>query len=64
MSAGTRADVKLLPGADGAGNPSYNRVEFAARDAPPTPAQLERVLPAAKCLFPLGDEVEATSWGG
>jgi D-amino-acid dehydrogenase len=39
-------------------------VEFAARDAPPTPVQLERVLPAAKRLFPLGDRVEATPWMG
>jgi D-amino-acid dehydrogenase len=39
-------------------------VEFAARDAPPTPVQLERVLPAAKRLFPLGDGVEATPWMG
>jgi D-amino-acid dehydrogenase len=39
-------------------------VEFAARDAPPTPVQLERVLPVAKRLFPLGDGVEATPWMG
>ena len=38
--------------------------EFAARDAPPTPVQLERVLPAAKRLFPLGEPVEATPWMG
>ena len=29
-------------------------VEFAARDAPPTPVQLDRLLPAAHKLFPLG----------
>ncbi len=30
-------------------------VEFAARDARPTPVQLDRLLPAARELFPLGD---------
>ena len=39
-------------------------VEFAARDAPPTPVQLERLLPDAKALFPLGEPVEATPWMG
>jgi D-amino-acid dehydrogenase len=39
-------------------------VEFAARDAPPTPEQLERVLPAAESLFPLGEPVETTPWMG
>ena len=39
-------------------------VEFAARDAPPTPVQLERVMPAATALFPLGEPVEATPWMG
>jgi D-amino-acid dehydrogenase len=38
--------------------------EFAARDAPPTPVQLARVLPAAKSLFPLGQPVENTPWMG
>ena len=38
--------------------------EFAPRDAPPTPAQLERLLPAAKALFPLGEAVEAEPWMG
>ena len=38
--------------------------EFAARDAPPTPAQLDRLLPAARALFPLGDPVEAVPWLG
>ena len=35
-------------------------VEFAARDAAPTPVQLDRLQPAAKGLFPLGEPVEAT----
>jgi D-lysine oxidase len=39
-------------------------VEFAARDAPPTPVQLERVTPIARGLFPLGEGVEATPWMG
>jgi D-amino-acid dehydrogenase len=38
--------------------------EFAARDAPPTPAQLDRLLPAARALFPLGDPIEAVPWLG
>jgi D-amino-acid dehydrogenase len=39
-------------------------VEFAARDAPPTPVQLERLLPAARDLFPLGEAVEPQPWLG
>jgi D-amino-acid dehydrogenase len=39
-------------------------VEFAARDAPPTPVQFDRLLPAAKALFPLGEPVEASPWMG
>jgi D-amino-acid dehydrogenase len=38
--------------------------EFAARDAQPTPAQFSRLMPDARALFPLGDEVEATPWIG
>jgi D-amino-acid dehydrogenase len=38
--------------------------EFAARDAPPTPVQFDRLLPAAKKLFPLGEPVEAAPWMG
>ncbi len=38
--------------------------EFAARDAPPTPEQLDRLMPAANALFPLGEPVEATPWMG
>ena len=29
--------------------------EFAGRDAPPTPVQLDRLMPAARELFPLGE---------
>jgi D-amino-acid dehydrogenase len=39
-------------------------VEFARRDAPPTPIQLERALPRARALFPLGDPVDAKPWKG
>jgi D-amino-acid dehydrogenase len=38
--------------------------EFAHRDAPPTPVQLERLMPAARDLFPLGEPVEAEPWLG
>jgi len=39
-------------------------VEFARRDAPPTPVQLQRALPRAHALFPLGDAVDAKPWIG
>jgi D-amino-acid dehydrogenase len=39
-------------------------VEFARRDAPPTPIQLSRALPHAHALFPLGDPVDAKPWMG
>ena len=39
-------------------------VEFAARDAPPTPVQLARVTPRARQLLTLGDAVEAVPWMG
>jgi D-amino-acid dehydrogenase len=38
--------------------------EFAPRDAPPTPVQLDRVVPHFKTLFPLGEPVEAQPWLG
>jgi D-amino-acid dehydrogenase len=38
--------------------------EFADRDAPPTPVQLERVMPHAEALFPLGEPVEPRPWIG
>jgi len=38
--------------------------EFARRDAPPTPVQLDRALPLARALFPLGDAVDARPWMG
>ena len=38
--------------------------EFAVRDARPTPVQFERLLPAARALFPLGEPVETAPWMG
>lgn len=38
--------------------------EFAARDAPPTPVQLDRLMPKARELFPLGEPVEPEPWLG
>jgi D-amino-acid dehydrogenase len=38
--------------------------EFAALDAPPSPAQLTRVLPYARQLFPLDEATETTAWMG
>ena len=38
--------------------------EFARRDAPPTPIQLERVTPRAREIFPLGEKAESHSWLG
>jgi D-amino-acid dehydrogenase len=38
--------------------------EFAARDAPPTPVQFDRVLPKARELFALGEAVETKPWMG
>lgn len=38
--------------------------EFARRDAPPTPVQVEPVKRAARGLFPLGEQVETTPWMG
>ena len=38
--------------------------EFAARDAAPTPVQFDRLLPAARQLFDLGEPVEPQPWLG
>jgi D-amino-acid dehydrogenase len=38
--------------------------EFAARDAKPTPVQFDRLMPAARELFPLGEPVETQPWMG
>jgi D-lysine oxidase len=39
-------------------------VEFARRDAPATPVQVEQALPKARALFPLGEAVDAQPWKG
>ncbi|MBV9562519.1 MAG: FAD-dependent oxidoreductase [Bradyrhizobium sp.] len=39
-------------------------VEFARRDAPSTPRQIERALPRARGLFPLGEALEPKPWKG
>jgi D-amino-acid dehydrogenase len=39
-------------------------VEFAARDAAPTPVQFDRVMPKARELFPIGERAEARTWLG
>lgn len=38
--------------------------EFARRDAPPTPVQIDRALPLARDLFPLGAPVDDRPWMG
>lgn len=38
--------------------------EFAFRDSPKTPIQLERAEPIAKALFPLGERLNADPWMG
>jgi D-amino-acid dehydrogenase len=38
--------------------------EFAHRDAAPTPVQVERALPRAHRLFPLGEPVDTKAWMG
>jgi D-amino-acid dehydrogenase len=39
-------------------------VEFARRDAPDTPVQLERAETVARSLFPLGERVDHKPWRG
>lgn len=39
-------------------------VEFAARDAPPSPVQFDRIIPMARGLFPLGQRVDEKTWMG
>ncbi len=39
-------------------------IEFSAPDAPPTPVQLDSVLPLAREAFPAGGEVEPKPWLG
>ena len=39
-------------------------VEFAARDAAPSPEQFDRIMPRARELFPLGEPVDGKTWLG
>jgi len=39
-------------------------VEFARRDAPASPIQLQRALPRARQLFPLDEAIDAKAWVG
>ncbi|MGH6665051.1 MAG: NAD(P)/FAD-dependent oxidoreductase [Pseudolabrys sp.] len=38
--------------------------EFAARDAPPTSVQFDRLMPKARELFPLGERADDKTWLG
>ena len=38
--------------------------EFARRDFPPTPLQIEKTEPIARALFPLADRIDAKPWMG
>jgi D-amino-acid dehydrogenase len=38
--------------------------EFADRDAKPTPEQFDRLMPAARALYPLGEGIETQPWMG
>ncbi len=53
LLAPMRRGVRLTTGA-----------EFARPQASPTPVQLQRAEPLARSLFPLGDQVDETSWMG
>ncbi|MGE0675675.1 MAG: NAD(P)/FAD-dependent oxidoreductase [Pseudolabrys sp.] len=39
-------------------------VEFAARDAAPSPVQFDRIMPKARELFPLGERADDKTWLG
>ena len=39
-------------------------VEFAARDAAPTPVQIDRLMPALRGLFPIGARADDKTWLG
>jgi len=39
-------------------------VEFAARDAKPSPVQFDRLMPKARELFPLGERADQETWLG
>ena len=39
-------------------------VEFAARDAAPTPVQIDRLMPRLRSLFPIGERADDKTWMG
>jgi D-amino-acid dehydrogenase len=39
-------------------------IEFAPRDAAPTPVQFDRLMPQARALFPLGERAGEATWMG
>jgi D-amino-acid dehydrogenase len=39
-------------------------IEFAARDAAPSPVQFDRIMPKARELFPLGERADDKTWLG
>jgi D-amino-acid dehydrogenase len=39
-------------------------VEFAARDAAPTPVQIDRLMPRLRELFPIGERADDKTWMG
>jgi D-amino-acid dehydrogenase len=39
-------------------------VEFAARDAAPTPVQIDRLMPRLRTLFPIGERADDKTWMG
>lgn len=58
------ADIGYLLAPMARGIRMTSGAEFAHRDSPATPIQLDRVEPYAKGLFPLEGRVEATPWKG
>lgn len=58
------ADIGFILGPMEQGIRITTGAEFAHRDAPPTPVQIDRLMPYAKELFPLGEPTEAKPWLG
>jgi D-amino-acid dehydrogenase len=58
----TRNGYVLAPMA--AGMRLTTGAEFALRDSPPTPVQLDRVEPAAREIFPLAGRLDPAAWLG
>ncbi len=58
------ADVGYVMGSCTKGIRITTGAEFAAQNAPKNPAQIARVLPFARELFPIGEASEADAWLG